>query len=145
MASTTMLILGAFRFKISTAAYDTLTTSQSYRWVKQARIRQFPAQQFLGNDLRTISLKGTIFPSFRGGLGQIDKMRLMASLGIPLPLIDGIGRIYGLFVIKTIGEVQTMFLADGRPRRIDFTLELEAYGEDSFFFDVARVAIAALR
>jgi phage protein U len=45
-------------------------------------------------------------------------------------LINGLGEVLGRFVITQIEETQTTFLADGVPRKIEFRLSLERYGED---------------
>lgn len=130
MAERIMMALGDFRFEVGTAAYQQLSRSQSYRWEKQGRIGRLPAMQFTGADLQAVEMKGTIYPAFRGGLGQTQAMREMAGKGEPLDLVDGTGKVWGLYVILDVAEDQSVFLDDGRPRRVDFTLKLSEYGED---------------
>ena len=130
MAERSMMALGDFRFEVGTAAYQQLTRSQSYRWEKQDRIGRLPAMQFTGADLQAVDIKGVIYPAFRGGLGQVQAMRDMAGKGEPLDLVDGTGKVWGLYVILDVAEDQSVFLDDGRPRKIDFTLKLSEYGED---------------
>ncbi len=130
MAERIMMALGDFRFEVGTAAYQQLSRSQSYRWEKQGRIGRLPAMQFTGADLQTVEMNGAIYSAFRGGLGQIQAMRKMAGKGEPLDLVDGTGKVWGLYVILDVAEDQSVFLDDGRPRRIDFTLKLSEYGED---------------
>ena len=45
-------------------------------------------------------------------------------------LINGQGNVLGRFVITQIEESQNTFLADGTPRKIEFRLSLERYGEE---------------
>ena len=45
-------------------------------------------------------------------------------------LVDGTGRIWGLWVINRIDETQTLFSGNGVPQKIAFTLQLTQYGED---------------
>lgn len=126
----TMMALGDFRFEINTAAYRRLERAATYRWEEQDRIGRQPAVQFVGSGLITINLEGTIYPTFRGGLGQIEEMRGIAAKGEPHLLIDGLGRVWGKWVIAEVRELQTVFTDDGRPRKIDFTLQIKQYGDD---------------
>ncbi|HYD66991.1 phage tail protein [Azospirillum sp.] len=130
MAERIMMALGDFRFEVGTAAYQTLTRAQGYRWVPQSRVGRVPALQFVGPDLETVELHGAIFPAFMGGLGQIAAMQELAGLGVPLDLVDGTGQVLGLWCILSVNETATEFTEDGMPRRQDFILKLTAYGED---------------
>jgi hypothetical protein len=128
---TVMMALGAFRFSISSAAYQALERQTEYRWAQVERIGRKPAQQFVGEGADTIRLSGTIFPGFiaqRAGLEQLPAMRAQAGLGVPLLLVSGAGRVLGEFCITSVNETQTVFFSDGTPRRIDFDLSLVAYG-----------------
>jgi phage protein U len=125
-----MMGLGPFRFEIGTAAYQTLERSDEYRWVAQDRIGRQPAMQNLGPGLTTFNLSGIIYPHFRGGLGQLDRMREVAGRGTPQMMASGLGRIFGLFVILTVDETQTIFFDNGKPRKVEFALEIKSYGPD---------------
>ncbi|HGE8506339.1 TPA: phage tail protein, partial [Serratia marcescens] len=46
------------------------------------------------------------------------------------PLIEGTGVIYGMFVIDSITETRTEFFADGKAKKIEFTLSLKKVSED---------------
>ena len=130
MAERVMLALGEFRFEIDTLAYQKLALSQSWRWPEQARITREPALQFVGPGVREINLDGVIYPSFKGGLGQIETMRDMADEGVPLMLVDGLGRVWGRFVIEELSDSRTVFADNGQPRRVDFAIKLKSYGEN---------------
>lgn len=125
-----MLALGPYRFSLNTSAYQTLKRSSEYRWPSIERIGQEPLLQAVGQGSDRIDLDGVIYPHFRGGLGQINAMRDSASRQEPLMLINGLGEVLGRFVITQIEETQNTFLADGTPRKIEFRLSLERYGED---------------
>ena len=137
MAERIMLALGDFRFEIATAAYQKLAYSQSWRWPEQARITREPALQFMGKNAAEIDLDGVIYPSFKGGLGQIEAMRALADQGKPLSLVDGLGRVWGAWVITDLGDTRTLFTDDGQARRLEFRLKLKAYGEDETITDIA--------
>lgn len=125
-----MMRIGQFNFSVSTAAYQDFTREVNYRWQPQERFGQIPAQQFTGLGEENISLSGDIYPDYAGGLGQLDNMRLEAGLGLPLMLVDGQGYIWGKWVIKSIREQQTIFFADGAPRKQSFSMEITRYGDD---------------
>lgn len=125
-----MLILGAYRFCISNAAYEKLSRTSNYRWEEQSRIGNTPALQFVGIGTETVKLNGTIYPHFKGGLRQVTFMRAEAGLGVPLMLITGNGTAFGRWCITDIEETQTTFLKDGTPRKIDFSITLKKYGEE---------------
>lgn len=131
MNSLVMLSLGSYVFGISTAAYDDLQRTSEFRWASQDRIGAAPALQWIGRGSDTISLSGKVYPSFYAGskgLEQVARMREAASAGKPLLMVDGSGRMWGLYCITSIREGQTTFFSDGRPRCIDFSIELSAYG-----------------
>lgn len=132
MAAQILMTLGGFQFEINTAAHEQMQRQNAYRWEKQDRLGREPAMQFIGKGEEKISLNGTIYPHFRGGLGQINSMRRMAEDGEPLQLIDGLGNVFGRYCILQVQETQTTFLGPGIPRRMDFSLELSRYGEDQF-------------
>lgn len=122
-----MMQLGFFQFSIDDATYQRLSRSTEYRWARQARIGTNDALQFTGYGPETIELEGVIYPHFRGGLKQVDKMRTQASIGIPLPLVSGIGKVLGLWVVEAISEDQEVFAAQGIPHRQDFTMRMARY------------------
>lgn len=130
MAASNMLALGPYRFSLDTAAYQDLLRTTAYRWPLQQRLGRPPARQFVGVGDDRVTLSGTIYPHYRGGLGQIDEMRASAAAGEPLQLVTGAGRVLGAWVIETVEETQQLFLATGEPRRVAFRLELAAYGDD---------------
>lgn len=126
-----MMALGAFRFGVNRANYQTFTRSASWRWEAQDRLGRNPALQFLGPGTDEISLQGVIYPHFRGGLRQVELMRFVANAGQPLILVDGLGWVWDRWVITSVEETKTLFLADGAPRKIEFSVGLKAYGSDA--------------
>lgn len=77
-----------------------------------------------------MTLSGVIIPEFAGGLHQFDNLRAEAEKGRPLKLIDGLGYIWGSWVIQSIEETQAVFLSNGLPRRLEFNLKMTRYGLD---------------
>ena len=57
-------------------------------------------------------------------------MKEEADEAEPLTLVDGQGNNLGTWVIKKISETQSNYFRDGIPKKIDFSLDLEKYGDD---------------
>lgn len=125
-----MMALGAFRFGVNRASYQTFSRAASWRWEAQDRLGRRPALQYLGPGTDEIRLEGVIYPHFKGGLRQVELMRLVANAGQPLILVDGLGWVWDRWVITSVDESKSLFLADGAPRKIEFTVGLKAYGSD---------------
>ncbi len=126
-----MMILGVYRFAINNAAYQTLKRQSEYRWQEINRMGANPALQFTGFGVETIDLEGVIYPHFKGGLRQVTLMRTEAGVGKPLMLISGNGNAFGRWCIVKISENQSMFMKDGAPLKIEFSITLKRYGEDT--------------
>jgi phage protein U len=131
LESLVMMALGAFRFGVNRASYQTFARAAQWRWEKVDRVGRTPALQFMGRDADEITLEGVIYPHFKGGLRQVELMRLVADQGAPLILVDGLGWIWDRWAITAIDETKSIFLPDGAPRKIEFTVTLQAYGEDA--------------
>lgn len=129
-ASLVMMALGTYRFGIGRGAYQTFARSASWRWEQVDRIGRAPAQQYLGPGADEISLEGVIYPHFKGGLRQVELMRATAGTGRPMILVDGMGWVWQRWVITAVEERKSVFLADGAPRKIEFSMSLRAYGDD---------------
>ena len=55
--------------------------------------------------------------------------------GEPLQLVDGLGRVWGSWVIVEVGDTRSVLMDDGQPRRVGFEVKLKAYGEDETVTD----------
>ena len=125
-----MLALGMFVFSLSTLAYQQLQRQTEWRHPASSRIGAAPARQFIGRGDDTITLPGILFPELAGTTLSLDTLRLMANTGKAWPMIEGSGRIYGLWVIESLSETKTVFFRDGTPQRIEFTLTLKRTDDD---------------
>jgi hypothetical protein len=129
--SLVMMALGVFRFGVSEGAYQKFSRDAGYRWNKVERLGRAPALQFAGPDTQDVTIEGTIYPHFRGGLRQVDLMRLRAGTGVPFMMVDGLGWVWQRWAITKVQERKTFFMSDGAPRKIEFTLSLQSYGPDA--------------
>lgn len=126
-----MWMLGPFMFSRDTAAPVSLRRTSDYSWPSQERFSAPPALQYTGPGDDVIDLDGVIYPHYVGGLAQIQAMRELAALGLPQLLVDGRGMVYGKWAILHVEETGTVFMDNGAPRKIAFTVSLQRYYDDS--------------
>lgn len=119
-----LMSLGMFAFALDSVPFESLARKTSWRFGRSERIGAHAAAQFLGPGEETISLAGIVAPPDVGAYGSLDLLRRMAAEGEAHQLVDGEGRVYGSFTIESLDEQQSAFLAQGLPRKVDFTLEL---------------------
>jgi phage protein U len=119
-----------YYFNLDTAAFDELSRSIEFRWASQERLSRRPAQQAVGIGEEKITLKGTIYPGFKGGLKQLDTLRSIGAQLKPLTLTTGYGDVMGTWCLKIISEEQGALMHGGIPRKQGFTLEFVRYGDD---------------
>jgi phage protein U len=119
-----MMCLGLFVFALPTAAFTELQRQTNWRHSSNSRIGARPANQFLGVGEETITLQGVILPGFGTRL-SLDVLHRMADTGAAWVLVDGLGRVYGQFVITDKNETMTHFAKLGQPKKIEFSLSLK--------------------
>ena len=127
--SETMMALGPYRFALNTATYQTLRRKTQYCWAQQARLAQGPAHQYIGMGNDTIDLQGVIYPHYRGGLSQLNELRQQAQQGEPHVLVDGLGHVWGQWVVLSVDEDHEVMHANGQPQKVSFRLQLAKYVE----------------
>lgn len=120
-----MMALGLFVFSLPTLAYQELQRQTSWRFAETAVLNVRPRQQFIGLGSDTISLKGELRPEVAGTAISLDYIRLMADTGKAWTLIDGAGRMYGLYIIDGLNETKSVFLSNGQAKKIDFDISLK--------------------
>ncbi|WP_349616236.1 phage tail protein [Azotobacter salinestris] len=125
-----MMALGQFVFSLSTLAYQEFQRQTDWRHGSTSRIGARPARQYLGPGDDTITLPGVLLPELTGGLPSLDEIREMADTGKAWVLVEGTGRIYGLWAIESLSETHSLFFADGTARRIEFSLVLKRIDDD---------------
>ena len=126
-----MMTLGTFVFSLPTLAYQQLQRQNEWRHAASDRVGARPAHQYLGPGEETIELSGTVAKELTAGEPSLNTLRDLAEDGVPLPLVDGRGYVYGAYVIKGIGDTQGIFFRDGASRKLDFTLSLLRVDEAS--------------
>lgn len=119
-----MMALGMFVFSLETLAYQEFQRQTDWRHSSTSRIGTNPARQYLGRGDDSITLPGVLLPGLAGSQLSLDTLRMMADTGKAWPLVQGDGRIFGLWVIESLSETRTLFFRDGAARRIEFNLKL---------------------
>jgi phage protein U len=123
--------LGSFQFDLPNGVPQTVDRTSAYRWEEQGRLLRDPAQQFLGPGTQEITLDGVMYPGFSGRQATMDTLRNLARDGKPVMFTDGLGKVYGKWVIKTLREGKGTFAPGGGAREINFSVSLAFYGEDN--------------
>ena len=135
-----MLALGMFVFERRTLPYQSMQHSKDYRWTSNDRVGKPPAYQFLGEGENAIQLAGTLYPAITGGRISLLAVELMANEGRAWPLIEGTGRMFGMYNVDKVSTTHTEFFSDGAARKIDFTLSLKRVDESltAMFGDLSK-------
>lgn len=119
-----MMAFGQFVFGLPTLAYNELQRQTSWRHPSTSRVGVRPARQYLGPGDDTITLQGLLAPEFCGSTISLDQIREMGAAGSAWPLVDGNGIVHGQFVIESLNETSSIFMPDGKARRIEFQIQL---------------------
>ncbi|MEI8634705.1 phage tail protein [Vibrio sp. PP-XX7] len=125
-----MCALGDYRFSINTAALQSISESHEWRWADHDLAGRKPRSQYIGGGLSTLRFQGTIYPHFRGGLAQTEKIKAEGDKGQPLRFIDGQGRDWGLWTVRRLEVEKSKLFTQGVARKIEFTIELTEFPDE---------------
>ncbi|MEE3608168.1 phage tail protein [Avibacterium paragallinarum] len=131
-----MMAYGFFVFMRATVPFQEMQRTAQWRHPTNSVIGRMPKAQFVGKESESITIQGVLMPSITGGEMSIATLQALAEQGEPYPLIDGSNfRVWGWYVIEEISETQSVFFADGKARRIDFSMKLKRT-DDSLLADI---------
>ena len=120
------MVLGDFIFGLSRGfAYSTLSRNSDGGWSDLAIIASKPQSRQNGQKLEKLTFGGTAM--YAVGMQRLDELRALQNRRAPLPLVDGIGRNWGLWRINAVAEKQSSVIDDGTAMVIGWTLELEEF------------------
>ena len=119
-----LMTLGLFVFGMDALAYSELQRKMDWRHGKSERHQARAATQFLGPGEDAVSLTGTLVPEVQGSFASIARLVEMADSGDNWPLTDGDGNVWGNFEIKAIDQRLRSIMAGGKPRIVDFAIDL---------------------
>ena len=120
-----MMSLGFFIFSLPTLAYQELQRQTKWRFAETGVVGVRPRQQFIGLGSDDITLRGELRLEVAGKAISLDYLRSMGDTGKAWPLLDGVGRVYGLFIIDSLNETKSVFLENGQAKKIDFDISLK--------------------
>ena len=120
------MVLGDFIFGLSRGfAYSSLIRNSDGGWSDLAIIASKPQSRQNGQKLEKLTFSGTAMRAT--GMQRLDELRALQNARAPLPLVDGIGRNWGLWRINSVVEAQSNVIDDGTAMVMNWTLELEEF------------------
>ncbi|MCP1514874.1 MULTISPECIES: phage tail protein [Pseudomonas] len=120
------MVLGDFIFGLSRGfAYASLIHSSYGGWSNLEIIASKPQSRQNGQQLEKLSFSGMAM--YAVGMQRLDELRALQDARAPLPLVDGIGRNWGLWRINSLVETQSNVIDDGTAMVVAWTLELEEF------------------
>ena len=125
-----MMIYGMFVFQLSTLPHQQIQQSRNWRHVKNERINRSASWQYIGAGDDTITLSGLLYPEITGGEVSLTALTTQAYAGRPWPLIDGVGQVYGMYVITALNTTRSELDRYGKARKIEFTVTFQRVNED---------------
>ena len=121
---------------------DRVRRVAEYRRPAVERVGLRPVRQWLGPGVETVVLEHVTFPEAAGGPSAVDELRAAAAVAEARLLVDGRGAVLGRWAALRIEETWSALHADGRPRRLEYALEL-AHVEDAPSGELRALADAA--
>lgn len=125
MADRALLTLGLFVFAMDSLPFQELQRRTSWRHASAERFGARPASQYTGPGDDNVTLSGVLVPELAGSYSAIERLREMADSGDSWPLVTGQGSVLGNYRIVAVDDRQTLHVAGGMPRRIEFAVDLE--------------------
>lgn len=120
------MVLGDFIFGLSRGfAYGGLVRTSDGGWSDLTIIASKSQSRQNGQKLEKLTFTGTAMYAI--GMQRLDELRALQNARAPLPLVDGIGRNWGLWRINSVIETQSNVIDDGTALVIAWSMELEEF------------------
>ncbi|PNA05759.1 MULTISPECIES: phage tail protein [unclassified Pseudomonas] len=120
------MALGSFIFGLSRDfAYSTLARKSDGGWTDLQILNSKPRSHQTGQKPESLTISGTSM--YAVAMERLDELRALQALRVPLPLIDGIGRNWGLWRINSIDENQSEVIDDGTAMVIKWVIGLSEF------------------
>ncbi|QJI33551.1 phage tail protein [Pseudomonas sp. ADAK13] len=120
------MVLGDFIFGLSRGfTYSSLVRNSDGGWGDLTIMASKPQSRQNGQKLEKLTFSGTAM--YAVGMQRLDELRALQNARVPLPLVDGIGRNWGLWRINTVVETQGNVIDDGTAMVMTWTLEMEEF------------------
>ncbi|EAB4399932.1 phage tail protein [Salmonella enterica subsp. enterica serovar Senftenberg] len=125
-----MMVYGMFVFELKTLPHQQLQQNKTWRHVKNERINRSASWQYIGAGEDQITLSGVLYPEITGGEVSLSVLTTQAYTGRPWPLIDGVGQIYGMYVITGLQTTRSELDRYGKAKKIEFSISFQRCDED---------------
>ncbi|MGE8189538.1 phage tail protein [Pseudomonas sp. NPDC086278] len=120
------MVLGSFIFGLSRDfAYSGLVRKSDGGWVDLDILASKPKSSQTGQGLETLSITGKSM--YAVAMQRLDELRALQALRVPLPLLDGLGRNWGLWRITSVTETQSEIIDDGTAMLNSWAIELTEF------------------
>lgn len=124
------MTLGDIRFSVPEGSYRSLGRSLEMMVARLNRAGRQAARQILGED-ETITIEGVCYPVHVHDRARVESFRALARTYEPQTLTDGLGFVWGRYVVERVEAQGSEFTAQGVPMKEEFRLQLGLYGEDA--------------
>lgn len=120
------MILGNFIFGLSRGfTYSTLQHVSDGGWQSIDMATGKPKSSQTGQGLQQLKITGKSM--YATAMDRLDELRALQALRIPVPLVDGIGRNWGLWQIITVTENQDNVIDDGTAMVVGWGVDLQEF------------------
>jgi len=120
------MILGSFIFGLSRHfAYSSIVHSSDGGWVELDIVTGKPKSSQTGQKAQTLKITGTSM--YAVAMERLEELRTLQELRKPVPLVDGIGRNWGLWRINTVTETQSVIIDDGTAMVTNWVIDLSEF------------------
>lgn len=119
-----MMSLGMFIFSLPTIVYQDLSHKRDVQHSFTPRIGHSDAVQFIGPGTETITLTGVTAYGINHASASYAALNRMMQTGEAWPLVDGLGNMFGQYIIRSIDLKKNNFQKFGQARNSGFTIEL---------------------
>ncbi|KVO49969.1 phage tail protein [Burkholderia stagnalis] len=127
-----MMSLDRFVFSLQTAPYRELQRQRNWKHRTSSRVGARDASQFTGAGDDTITLNGMVAADNDiGAVASLDELAKMGDVGDAYVLVDGVGTVYGAYIIESLNESSTYHRPDGTARKIEFNLSLKRVADET--------------
>jgi phage protein U len=127
-----MLSLDHFVFSLTTAPYKELQRQRNWKHATSSRVGARAASQYVAPGDDTITLAGMVAADNKiGTRASLDDLAKMGDVGDAYVLVDGMGTVFGAFIIDGLNETATYHTSEGIPRKIEFNLTLKRVADET--------------
>lgn len=119
-----MMSFGLFIFTLPTVVYQELSHTRDVRFAFNERVGAADAVQFIGPGIEEIMLSGVTAHGINHPNASFALLNQIMQAGEDQPLIDGLGNVFGNYILQSIDLTKSSFRKFGQARRTEWELPL---------------------